>query len=128
MNWKLIISLSLFGAAMGLASLFGYTQGIELFLWIIIAGICGMVLAKKVQGKLFLYGLFVGILDGVLNGIVQTLFFSTYIANNAESMTRFQDGTFSLSPLFTLMTGPVVGLVYGGFLGGVTVLMGKVMK
>jgi len=128
MNWKLIVSLSLFGVAMGLTSLFGYTQGIELFLWIIIAGICGMLLAKKVQGKLFFHGLFVGILDGALSGIVQTLFFSTYIANNAEAIARFQDGTFSLSPLFTLMTGLVVGLVYGGFLGGVAVLMGKVMK
>ena len=84
MNWKIIIVLSLFGIAMGIVSLFGYTQGIELFLWIAIAIFSVVVLAKTVNHKLLLRCLTTGLLSGFFNGIIQSSFFSMYLANNSQ--------------------------------------------
>ena len=43
MQWNFIFLLSLFGSAMAAASLFGFTEGIELFLWIVVALIAAFV-------------------------------------------------------------------------------------
>ena len=47
MNWKLILSLASFGFVMGVASLFGYTHGIELYQWLAIAVVTVYVLVKE---------------------------------------------------------------------------------
>lgn len=117
--------LSGFGLAMGVASLYGYTQGIEPYLWIGIAIVGAGVLVRRAKGRLFANGFAVGFMDGIWNGVIEASFFSTYSANNPDAIARFQDGQFSLSPLSFLISSPVIGLLYGLFLGLMTWGLGK---
>ena len=128
MNWKAILALSAFGALMGTVSVFGYTQGIELSLWIIIAIISALILVQRVIQRLFLHSLSVGILDGIWVGIIQSLFFTTYMRNNPQMNEGFKEGAFQLTPEFVLLSSPVIGLVYGLFVGLVTWIVSKLLR
>ncbi|HLG94261.1 MAG TPA: hypothetical protein VI546_05440 [candidate division Zixibacteria bacterium] len=129
MNWKLIFGLAGFGVLMGILSLFGYTQGIEWLLWLVIAIICSVVIAKTVSGKFFLTGLLVGILDGVFNSIVQSVFFDAYLSHNPRAAEGFGPIPGGLDPrFFILIAGPFIGLLYGLVLGLFAWLAGKLFR
>lgn len=129
MNWKLIFGLTAFGILMGVLSLFGYTEGIELILWLVIAVLCAVVIAKVCSAKFFLTGLLVGLFDGVFNSILQSAFFSTYLTNNPKVATGFGPIPGGLDPRFSvLITGPFVGLLYGLFVGLLAWLAGRVFR
>ena len=129
MNWKLIFGLAGFGVLMGILSLFGYTQGIEWLLWLVIAVICSVVIAKTVSGKFFLTGLLVGILDGVFNSIVQSVFFDAYLSHNPRAAEGFGPIPGGLDPrFFILIAGPFIGLLYGLVLGLFAWLAGKLFR
>ncbi|HXF49785.1 MAG TPA: hypothetical protein VNL73_10245 [Verrucomicrobiae bacterium] len=126
MNWKLIFGLAGFGVLMGVLSLFGYTGRIERLLWLVIAVICAVIIAKVVPGKLFLTGLLVGLFDGVFNSIVQSAFFATYLTNNPKVAQGFGPVPGGLDPrFFVLIAGPFVGLLYGLVVGFLAWLAGK---
>ena len=129
MNWKLIFGLAGFGVLMGVLSLFGYTQGIEWLLWLIIAVVCSVLIAKMLSVKYFLNGLLVGFLGGIFNSIVQSVFFDTYLSNNPKAAEGFGPIPGGLDPrIFVLIAGPFIGLLYGLVLGLFTWLTGKIFK
>ena len=47
MNWKLIIQLSLFGLATGVATVFVIPSTIEPLVWLVIFGICAYLIATR---------------------------------------------------------------------------------
>ena len=57
MNWKLIFQLSLFGLAMGIATVFVIPSKIEPAFWLAIFLICAYVIAKRCAAGHFLHGL-----------------------------------------------------------------------
>ena len=129
MNWELIFSLAAFAIAMGVASVFGYTQGIELYCWLVIACICAFVLARSVVHKLFLHGLLVGIAQGIINGIVQSSFYNTYLQNNPQVAEQMRQNPFPFPPsVFVLLSSPFIGAVYGVVVGLLTMILVKVMR
>ncbi len=129
MNWKLVFGLAGFGILMGILSLFGYTEGIEWLLWLVIAVICSVAIAKVLSAKLFLTGLLVGLLDGVFNSIVQSAFFATYLSNNTRTAEGFGPIPGGLDPrIFVLIAGSFIGLLYGLVLGLFAWLAGKIFK
>ena len=76
MNWKLILLLSLFGLAMGIATVFFIPSNIEPVFWCIIFLICAWIIAKRARGHFFLHGLLVSIVNSVwiVSGLVLGLF------------------------------------------------------
>ena len=129
MNWKLIFGLAGFGVLMGVLSLFGHTQGIEWLLWLVIAMVCSVLIAKTLSGKYFLTGLLVGLLDGVFNSLVQYVFFETYLSNSPRAAGGFGPIPGGLDPrIFVLIAGPFIGLLYGLGLGFLAWLAGKIFK
>ncbi len=118
MKWRLVLSLAGFGVAMGVASVLGMTRGIEAWLWLAIALICGTLLAVRVESKPWFHGFCVGLIGGGVAPLIQFLFFSTYLANNPEirrDMAQIPDG---LDPrYFVLLLAPVAGLLSGVVLG-----------
>lgn len=125
MNWTLIILLSLFGAIMGFLSVKGYTGKLEPVLWILFGIISSLVLSKNVENKVFMHALLIGLFWGVLNAIIQSSFFEQYLTNNPSIQDRFKS-TGSIKPqLFVLITGPVIGLITGLVLWGLTLLLRK---
>jgi hypothetical protein len=126
MNWTVIILLSSFGLAMGLLSIKGYTQKVEPFLWLLFGVIASLVLSKNVDNKTFLHALIIGLFWGMLNGITQSAFFDQYLANNTNLKERFKQSSFMRPRYFVLVTGPIIGLITGLVLGGLTLLLKKI--
>ena len=122
MDWKLILLLSAIGLIMGLLSVKGFTQKIEPFLWVLFGIATSLVLSKNVD-RPFLYGLAIGIGWGVLNGVIHSAFFDTYIMNNPSIQQAFQKKTFVQPRYFALITAPVIGLITGLALGGLSLLL-----
>ena len=126
MNWTVIILLSSFGLVMGLLSIKGYTQKLEPFLWLLFGIITSLVLSKNIDSRTFLHVLLIGLFWGLLNGITQSVFFDQYLANNANLHERFKQSTFIQPRYLVLVTGPVIGLITGLVLGGLTLLLKKI--
>ena len=129
MNWKLVFSLSMFGLAMGLASLFGLTRGIEQYLWLVIFVLYAVWIVKHTHGHYFLHGLFVSFINGIWISIIHSFFFSTYIANNPEQLEVYEKMPKFLPPeLMMLIVGPIFGLLFGLISGLFAFLAGKILK
>jgi hypothetical protein len=118
MNWKLIAPLAGFGVLMGVASVLGFTAGIEGLLWLFIGLICVGAIVWKAPGRSFQHGFLVGLIGGAVAPLVQFLFFSTYIANNPELSARFSEIPGGLGArYFVLVLAPIIGLLSGFVLG-----------
>lgn len=129
MNWKMILALALLGLIMGIASLFGWTQNIELVLWIIIAAVAAFPLATNKAGKPFLHGLLAGLLMGVCNSLIQFGFFEMYLANNPAAGEQFSKIPGGISArFFVVLVGPAVGLMYGVFMGLLGLIATKLVE
>lgn len=126
MDWKVIIILSAIGLIMGLLSVKGFTQKLEPFLWLLFGIATSLVLSKNIDNKTFLHGLLIGLAWGIINGLTQSVFFDTYLANNPQLQQNFQKTTFMQPKYFVLVTGPIIGLITGLVLGGLSLLFKKV--
>ena len=124
MDWKIVLLLSTIGIVMGLLSVKGYTQKIEPVLWLLFGIATSLILSKNLEPP-FLHGLLIGIAWGLLNGLIQFTFFDTYSTNNPLLQQRFQKTTFVQPRYFVLLTAPVIGLVTGLILGGLSLLFKK---
>lgn len=128
MNYTFIIILSTFGLVMGALSVKGYTQKIEPFLWLALGIFASLVISKNISEKTFLHALVIGLLWGILNGITQSVFFDKYMANNTSLQDSFKKVTFVQPRYFVLMTAPVIGLITGAVLGGLSLLLKKLWQ
>ena len=61
MDWKLIFQLSLFGLAMGIATVFVIPPNVEPAFWLVIFLICAYVIAKRRPAGSFVHGLLLGL-------------------------------------------------------------------
>ena len=129
MNWKLIFQLSLFGLAMGIATVFVIPSRIEPAFWLVIFLICAYLIAKRSLGNHFLHGLFIGLVNSIWITSAHVLFFDAYIARHAQEAAMMQNSPLSVSPkLMMTMVGPVVGLLSGVILGLFALVAGKLVK
>ncbi len=128
MQWKIVIILGGFGVLMGLASVLGFTERIELLVWIVVAVFAAYWIVRTLDAKVFLHGLCAGLLMGIANALLQFLFFDTYLSNNPTSAKQFVD-TGGVSPrVFVLLAGPFIGLFYGAFIGVLNIAGSKILK
>jgi hypothetical protein len=129
MNWKLIFRLSLFGLAMGIATVYFIPPNIEPFCWVVIFIICAYFIAKSCSSKYFLHGLFVSLLNAVWITGAHIILFNTYIANHVQEAAMMKKMPLPDSPrLMMLLTGPIVGLVSGLILGLFAFIAAKILK
>lgn len=129
MNWKLIFQLSLFGLAMGVATVFLIPSKLEPVFWLVIFLICAYVIAKRSPAMLFLHGLLLGLANSVWITAAHVLLFDSYIARHAQEAAMMQSMTLPASPrVIMAVTGPVVGLVSGVIIGLFALGAGKLVK
>ncbi|MEI9945775.1 MAG: hypothetical protein WDN26_16340 [Chitinophagaceae bacterium] len=126
MNWTLILLLSSFGMVMGILSVNGYTQKLEPFLWLLFGIITSLLLAKNVEYKTFLHALIIGLSWGVFNGLLQSIFFDKYLANNPSVQDSFKKVAFMQPRYFVIITATVIGLITGAVLGGLALLFKRI--
>jgi hypothetical protein len=122
MNWKLVFLLSLFGLAMGFATVFVIPSTVEPVFWLVIFIICAFLVARYAGGQYFLHGLLISIVNSIWITAVHVSLFYSYIANHPEYMQMLQQpGTpeaLSGHPRRMMaITGPIIGVISGLVLG-----------
>jgi hypothetical protein len=121
MNWNLVAQLSLFGLAMGIATIFVISSRVEPLVWLVVLAISAYLIATRVSGKYFLHGLAVGVANSVWVTASHILLFGSYIANHPSM-------PLPGSPrLMMALVGPVIGVVSGVVLGVLAVIAAKVV-
>jgi hypothetical protein len=116
MNWKLIFQLSMFGLAMGIATVYVISPPIEPIFWLVIFIVCAAIIAKSQTGRPFLHGLLVSLVNSVWITAAHVLLFDSYIASHPREAAAMQASR--LPPqLMMVCIGPLIGLVSGLVLG-----------
>ena len=129
MNWKLILQLSLFGLAMGLATVFFISSTVEPVCWLVVFVVCAYVIARRAPGRPFLHGVAVGLANSVWVTAVHAILLNEYLARHAREAAMMSSMPMPDSPrLMMAMTGPIIGLVSGIVLGVFAVIATKLVK
>ena len=129
MDWKLILQLSLFGLAMGIATVFVVPPNVEPALWLMIFLICAWVIAKRHPMGRFVHGLLLGLVNSIWITAAHILLFDRYIAGHPQEASMMKSMPFPNAPrLMMALTGPVVGLVSGIVIGLLALGAGKLIK
>ena len=129
MDWKLIFQLSLFGLAMGIATVFAIPPNVEPAFWLVIFLICAYAIAKRRPSGRFVHGLLLGSVNSVWITSAHVLFFDRYLAGHAQEAAMMQSMPLANHPrLMMAMTGPVVGLVSGVLIGLLALGAGKLIR
>jgi hypothetical protein len=129
MNWKLILQLSLFGLAMGVATVFVIPSKIEPLFWLAIFVVCGYIIAKRVPGKHFLHGFFVSMVNCVWVTGSHILLFDHYVANHPQEAAMMQSMPLASSPrMMMALMGPIVGVISGVVLGLLSFVAGRLLR
>jgi hypothetical protein len=128
-DWKLIFQLSLFGLAMGIATVFFIPSNIEPVFWVVIFAVCAYIIAKRLVARHFLHGLLLGLANSVWITASHILLFSRYIANHPREAAMMTSMPLPDSPrVMMALTGPIIGLVSGLVLGLFAQVGGKLLK
>lgn len=126
MNWKTVVELSLFGLAMGIATVFVIPSTIEPLFWIAIFVISAYVIARRCPGHEFVHGLLVGIANSVWVTASHVVFFHQYITNHPQEAAMMSSMPAPDSPrLMMSMVGPLIGIVSGALIGLLALLARK---
>ena len=127
MNYRLIVALSFFGLAMGIATVYVIPSSIEPFCWLAIFVVCAVIIARKAPGKPFWHGLLVSLVNSFWITSAHVLLFDAYIAGHPR-----EAGMMAGSPLpprlMMLLTGPAIGLISGVVLGLFALIAARIVK
>ena len=127
MNWRLILQLSLFALAMGIATVFIIPQNIEPVFWLPIFLICAYLIAKNCSARQFMHGLLLGLVNSAWITGAHVLFFNSYIATHARE-AQMMSASPMAPRLMMLVAGPIVGLFSGLVIGLFAFIAGKLVK
>lgn len=125
LDWLYILILAEFGVVMGVLSVNGLTRNIAPYLWLVFGGISAWVLVKKVQRKLFVHGLFVGLFWALINALIQSLFFDSYLVHNPGHVSVFGENPIMNPRYLTILVSPIYGLMMGAIIGVMALLIKK---
>jgi hypothetical protein len=129
MNWKLILQLSLFGLAMGIATVYVIPSNIEPAFWLVIFLICAYIFAKVRPPNLFLHGLLLGLVNSVWITAAHILLYDSYIAHHTQEAAMMQSRPLPVSPrVLMAVIGPLIGLISGVVLGLFALGASKLIK
>jgi hypothetical protein len=129
MNIKLILALSLFGLAMGIATVFVIPSKIEPVFWLIIFLVSAWLIAKRAPGKYFLHGFLVSLVNCVWITGAHILLAGPYLQRHADEAAMLAKMPMPDSPrLMMAMTGPVIGIISGLVLGLFSFVASKIVK
>ncbi len=129
MNWKLIFQLSLFGLAMGIATVFLIPSNVEPFFWLVIFLVCAYIIAKSASARYFLHGFVLGLANCVWITGAHIVFFTQYIARHAREAAMMNSMPMPDRPrLMMAMVGPIVGIVSGIVIGILAAIAAKILR
>jgi hypothetical protein len=125
---KLVLSLSLLGLGMAVATVFVIPSSLEPLFWLAIFLLSAYVIARRAPGKFFLHGFLVSLVNCVWITGAHIVFAGSYLAHHAREAEMLTKMPMPDSPrLMMLMTGPVVGIASGLVLGLFALVAGKLV-
>ncbi|MCW3121422.1 MAG: hypothetical protein JWQ38_914 [Flavipsychrobacter sp.] len=120
MNWRLILSLSMFGLFMAFGTVYFIPAKIEPICWLIIFVICAYSIAQNVDEFYFKHGFMVSIFNCVWITGVHIILSTAYIAHHAAESKQYvrmsAEWGLSLTQSMLIM-GPIIGVISGVILG-----------
>jgi len=129
MNWKLVMELSLFGLVMAAASVSLIPPSVEPYCWFVIFITCAILIAKRADGKYFLHGFCVSLVNSIWITGAHVAFFALYLANHPKEAALLTRMPLPDSPrLMMLFTGPLFGILFGLILGTFSFVAGKMLR
>ena len=128
MNWKLILQLSLFGLAMGVATVFVIPSTIEPMFWLFIWVLSAYLIAKGTRDLRFLHGLLVGLANSVWIIAAHVSLYDAYAARHAKEVAMMQsDFRCRAAEVAGGVLGIPAGLVSGIVIGLFALIAGKLV-
>jgi hypothetical protein len=128
LDTRLILALSMFGLAMGVATVFVIPSSIEPVLWLAIFVVCAYAIARRAPSRFFLHGFLVSIANSVWITGAHIALAGSYLSRHPDEAAMMAKMPLPDSPrLMMLMTGPVIGIVSGLVLGLFSFVAGKVV-
>jgi len=125
-NWKLVFLLSLFGLAMGIATVFLIPARFEPLFWVVIFVLSAFAIAAWSPRKLFQHGLLVGIANCIWVTGSHLFLFRDYLANHPREAAMMASMPLPDSPrLLMLLVGAVIGVVSGCVIGLLAILAAR---
>ena len=129
MNWKLISQLSVFGLAMGIATVFVIQSNVEPFYWLVIFLISAYFIALRAPSRYFLHGVAVGLANSVWVTAAHVLLVRQYMAvHPREAAMQLQSPLPTHPRIMMLLVGPLIGLVSGIVLGLFAIVARKLLR
>jgi hypothetical protein len=129
MDWKLIFSLSLFGLAMAIGTVFVIPSNIEPVFWLVIFCICAFIIARRRTSGHFVRGLLLGIANSVWMTGGHILLFSQYVANHPKEAAMMSQMPLPQSPrVMMAIMGPIIGVVSGLVIGLIAYVASKIVR
>lgn len=126
MNWKVVLQASMFGLAMGLATVFLIPSRIEPLFWLLVFVVTAYLIARRCSGRYFVHGVLVGLANSVWVTASHVLLFDRYIANHPEEAAMMSSMPMPDSPrLMMLLVGPIIGLISGAIIGLLAVIAAR---
>jgi hypothetical protein len=129
MDWRLLFGLSLFGLAMGVATVFVIPSNVEPVFWLFIFIACAYLIARNRPDRHFVHGLLLGIVNSVWVTGAHIAFFSQYIANHPKEAAMMSSMPLPDSPrLMMACIGPIIGIISGVIIGVLAYVAGRLVK
>lgn len=125
MNWKLILQLSLFGLIMAHGTVSLIPEMVEPAFWLVIFIFCAYIIARVCNGKYFLHGFFVAIVNCIWITIIHAYFYNNYAAHHLSTTAMY---TGNHPRLTMLAFAPAFGIGFGVVLGGFAFIASKIVK
>jgi len=128
-NWTLIVLLSLFGLAMGFATVYWIPINIEWMFWLGIFIVSALLIAKMAPGSYFLHGFMVSIFNCVWITGTHILLYDTYMSGHPDMGKMMAILPMQTYPkIVMLYTGQIIGVLSGLVLGLFSLLATKLMR
>lgn len=120
MNWRLVFTLSILGAAMGFATMLGIPTDTEACLWLGIFLFCAYLIAKHNIEDHFIHGFAVSVLNGTWIGIIHLVLIALYHPAHRDLFMLCQQRMEPFSPhsavlFFGTALGAGAGIISGFF-------------
>jgi len=131
MNWKIIFQLSVFGLIMAFATVSLIPEKMEPAFWLVIFIFCAWVIAKACQGKYFLHGFLVSMVNCVWLTGVHIAFRETYAFHHPDmaKMGASLPPALTVHPRLAMaVMGPIFGAMFGIVLGLFSFVASKIVK
>lgn len=127
MNWKLVLTLSLFGPVVGTLTVLGvFPRGADRFVWFAVVGVCAWVVAKREPARPLPHGAVAGFITGASSTLVQAFFVDALAANNPWMVEAMSDQPAGFDfEFFVFMLVPFIGVAGGAMTGLLAMLIAR---